>query len=115
MKKVRLVSLLALAAASVAGLAACNNGEAKMKVGLICLHPADSSTYDKNFVEAFKESAKKLGFNPIIRENVPEGPATSASRVCRFIIEPDDPVAFNVASERKYILPYFALSSPLTP
>ena len=74
MKKVRLVSLLALAAASVAGLAACNNGEAKMKVGLICLHPADSSTYDKNFVEAFKESAKKLGFNPIIRENVPEGP-----------------------------------------
>ena len=73
MKKVRLVSLLALAAASVAGLAACN-GNAKMKVGLICLHPADSSTYDKNFVEAFKESAKKLGFNPIIRENVPEGP-----------------------------------------
>ena len=65
MKKVRLVSLLALAAASVAGLAACN-GNAKMKVGLICLHPADSSTYDKNFVEAFKESAKRLGFNPII-------------------------------------------------
>ena len=71
MKKVRLVSLLALAAASVAGLAACN-GNAKMKVGLICLHPADSSTYDKNFVEAFKESAKRLGFKAVIRENIPE-------------------------------------------
>ena len=32
MKKVRLVSLLALAAASVAGLAACNNGEAKITI-----------------------------------------------------------------------------------
>ena len=64
MKKVRLVSLLALAAASVAGLAACN-GNAKMKVGLICLHPADSSTYDKNFVEAFKESA----YHYILRKN----------------------------------------------
>ena len=72
MKKVRLVSLLALAAASVTSLVGCDNG-AKMKVGLICLHPAASSTYDKNFVEAFKDSAKKLGFTPVIRENVPEG------------------------------------------
>ena len=73
MKKVRLVSLLALATASVAVLAGCNDS-GKMKVGLICLHPAASSTYDKNFVDAFKESAKKMGFEPIIRENVPEGP-----------------------------------------
>ena len=29
-----------------------------MKVGLIALHSASSSTYDKNFVEAFKASAK---------------------------------------------------------
>lgn len=72
MKKVRLVSLLVLGAASMATLIGCNNGS-KMKVGLICLHPAASSTYDKNFVEAFKESAKKLGFTPVIRENVPEG------------------------------------------
>ena len=71
MKKLRLVSLLALGAASVTALVGCNNGS-KMKVGLICLHPAASSTYDKNFVEAFKESAKKLGFTPVIRENVPE-------------------------------------------
>ena len=73
MKKVRLVSFMALAAASVASLVGCNNNGEKMKVGLICLHPAASSTYDKNFVEAFKESAKKLGFTPVIRENVPEG------------------------------------------
>ena len=74
MKKVRLVSLLALATASVAVLAGCNNDSSKMKVGLICLHPAASSTYDKNFVDAFKASAKKMGFEPVIRENVPEGP-----------------------------------------
>ncbi len=74
MKKVRLVSLLALATASVAVLAGCNNDSGKMKVGLICLHPAASSTYDKNFVDAFKASAKKMGFEPVIRENVPEGP-----------------------------------------
>ena len=72
MKKVRLVSLLVLGAASMATLVGCNN-DSKMKVGLICLHPAASSTYDKNFVEAFKDSAKKLGFTPVIRENVPEG------------------------------------------
>ena len=74
MKKVRLVSLLALTTASVAVLAGCNNDSGKMKVGLICLHPAASSTYDKNFVDAFKASAKKMGFEPVIRENVPEGP-----------------------------------------
>ena len=64
----------ALATASVAVLAGCNNDSGKMKVGLICLHPAASSTYDKNFVDAFKASAKKMGFEPVIRENVPEGP-----------------------------------------
>ena len=76
MKKIRVASLLALAAASVSALVGCNNnngGGEKIKVGLICLHPAASSTYDKNFVEAFKESANKLGFTPVIRENVPEG------------------------------------------
>ena len=67
----KIVALGGLMFAATASLAACNgNG---MKVGLICLHPAASSTYDKNFVEAFKASAKKLGFKAIIRENIPEG------------------------------------------
>jgi basic membrane protein A len=72
MKKVRLFPVLALSAVAMAGLMGCNNDGNKMKVGLICLHPASSSTYDKNFVEAFKASAKKLGFKAVIRENIPE-------------------------------------------
>ena len=43
-----------------------------VKVGLICLHPAASSTYDKNFREAFEAAADKLGFTPIVRENIDE-------------------------------------------
>ena len=68
----KIVALGGLMVAATTGLAACGNNGG-MKVGLICLHPAASSTYDKNFVDAFKESAKKLGFTPVIRENVPEG------------------------------------------
>ena len=67
----KIVALGGLMVAATASLAACQNKG--MKVGLICLHPAASSTYDKNFVEAFQASAKKLGFTPVIRENVPEG------------------------------------------
>ena len=73
MKKVRFIPLVALSAIAMTGLIGCSNDGGKMKVGLICLHPASSSTYDKNFVQAFKDSAKKLGFKPVIRENVPEG------------------------------------------
>ena len=63
MKKVRLVSLLALAAASVAGLAGCDNaakGGNAVKIGLICLHDS-SSTYDANFINALNEAVKDLG------------------------------------------------------
>ena len=70
MKKIRLVSLLALAAASVTGLAGCNNsdsGEA-VKVGLICLHDT-SSTYDANFINALDEAVKDLGKKVIFEKN----------------------------------------------
>ena len=43
-----------------------------MKLCLIALHSAASSTYDKNFVDAFRASAKKLGFTPVVREDIPE-------------------------------------------
>ena len=72
MKKVRFIPLLALSAVAMTGLIGCSNDSGKMKVGLICLHPASSSTYDKNFVQAFKQSAKKLGFKAVIRENIGE-------------------------------------------
>ena len=71
MKKVRLVSLLALAAASVAGLAGCDNAakdDKAVKVGLICLHDS-SSTYDANFINALNEAVKDLGKKVIFEKN----------------------------------------------
>ena len=73
MKKVRLVSLLALAAASLTGLAGCNKkAAADVTVGLICLH-GSYSTYDNNFIVAMKEAQKKLGFKLAISEDIEEG------------------------------------------
>ena len=71
MKKVRLVSLLALAAASVAGLAGCDNAakdDKAVKIGLICLHDS-SSTYDANFINALNEAVKELGKKVIFEKN----------------------------------------------
>ena len=71
MKKIRLVSLLALAAASVAGLAGCNSEAADsnaVKIGLICLHDS-SSTYDANFINAMNEAVKDLGKKVIFEKN----------------------------------------------
>ena len=56
-----------------AGLAGCNKGAASgLKVGLILLHSPDSSTYDKNFEEAFRAAEKKLGFKAVVKAGVPE-------------------------------------------
>lgn len=45
-----------------------------IKVGLITLHD-EQSTYDKNFIDAMKNSATKYGFtaNLVIKSNIPEG------------------------------------------
>ena len=59
MKKLRLLSLLALGAASMSSLVGCNKGNKEneekpakdLMVGLICLHGA-YSTYDNNFIVA---------------------------------------------------------------
>ena len=53
-----------------------NNGETKaVKAALICLH-GDSSTYDKNFIDAVGRTATALGLSEsqiIIKKNIPEG------------------------------------------
>ena len=70
MKKLRLVSLLALGAASISGLVGCNKaqeGEA-VKVGLICLHD-NNSTYDANFINALNEAVGHLGKKVIFEKN----------------------------------------------
>ena len=80
MKKIRTLSLLAVGVTMAAtSLIGCNKQReqegpaAGLKVGLILLHPAASSTYDKNFREAFEAAQAKLGFKAVVAENIPEG------------------------------------------
>lgn len=54
-------------------LTACNKSE--IKVGLICLHD-ENSTYDNNFIQAFKAACEKKGLTEkeyAIVTNIPEG------------------------------------------
>ena len=77
---------LGMGSAMTMALAACggNGGEAggeaagdasSIKVGLICLHD-ENSTYDLNFLNAFKEACANLGIaedSYMIKTNIPEG------------------------------------------
>ena len=74
MKKLRILSLVALGVASLGGLVGCGKkAAADVTVGLICLH-GSYSTYDNNFIIAMKDAQKKLGFKLAISEDIPEGP-----------------------------------------
>ena len=69
-KKILLTSLLATTGALA--LASCDfGGGDKIKVGLIALHD-ENSTYDKNFIDAFKAACDAQGMQAIIRTGVPE-------------------------------------------
>ena len=97
-KVLAIVLCLAVVTALVFGLVACNNDEeAKelelpafegivnpdyskveikndFKIGIICLHD-DSSTYDKNFIDAANKAIAELGLtkaNVIFKTNIPE-------------------------------------------
>lgn len=85
-KLLSLVLSLALACGALVGLTACGGDKvvpyegikkvayADMKVGLICLHD-ENSTYDKNFIEAFKLACKNKGIkeeNVLIKTGIPE-------------------------------------------
>lgn len=50
---------------------ACGKKDNKMKVGLVCLHD-DNSTYDKNFIDAFRAACKAKDVKAVITTNVPE-------------------------------------------
>ena len=72
MKKFATVALSAvLAATGLAGLTACS--DRTYTIGLICLH-GDSSTYDKNFIDAMREACENLGVSDqlTIVTDVPE-------------------------------------------
>ena len=60
--------------AAPAGDDAASGDDAAFKVGLICLHD-EQSTYDKNFIDAFKIACEDLGLadeNVLIKTNVAE-------------------------------------------
>ena len=42
-----------------------------LKMGLICLHD-ENSTYDSNFIQAAKRAKEELGFELVIKVNIPE-------------------------------------------
>lgn len=73
MKKTTRIVMLAALAAMASGLAACGEkgGDGKLKMALICLH-GESSTYDANFINAFKAACEELGCEYDIKTNVGE-------------------------------------------
>ncbi len=69
------VMMLAFVACGETDEAAGINSIEDVKFGLICLHD-ENSTYDKNFIEAFKEAVANLGLKDdqwVIKTNIPEG------------------------------------------
>lgn len=89
-KVLAIVLAIAMVAMLAIGLVACNktpstNSEyevpafvpSNFKFGLICLHD-ESSTYDKNFIDAAKKAVSELGMKEsqlIIKTNIPESDA----------------------------------------
>ena len=78
MKKIVSFALSAvLATGMVAGLASCGGDDKDPVVALIALHD-DNSTYDKNFIDAFKEACENKGLtkkNYTIVTGIPESTA----------------------------------------
>lgn len=72
MKKLLTILLvLALSLTLCCGLVACNKNNTEVKVGLICLHD-ENSTYDKNFIDAFKAGCKAKGVELVIKTDIHE-------------------------------------------
>lgn len=70
-KLLALVLSLATAFACCSALVSCSNKSEKIKVGLIALHD-DKSTYDANFINAFKAACEVKDVTPVIETNIDE-------------------------------------------
>ena len=82
-KILALVLVLALVASVAVALVACDETPADttvsfspiakedIKFGLICLH-GENSTYDKNFIDAFKAACGEMGVEYVISTDIPE-------------------------------------------
>ena len=70
-KLLALVLSLATAFACCSTLVSCSEKSEKIKVGLIALHD-DKSTYDANFINAFKAACAAKDVTPVIETNIDE-------------------------------------------
>ena len=71
MKKLLTLLLTAmLAVACCFGFTACGE-KSDVKIGLICLH-GETSTYDKNFIDAMKAACEAKGADLVIKTDIPE-------------------------------------------
>ena len=69
----KLFGFFALAAAGVLALSSCGkSNDESLKVGFIFLHD-NSSSYDKNFMDAATDVCKELGVKAVMKSNVAEG------------------------------------------
>lgn len=68
---------IALTAGAIASfcLTGCNNQSSRLKLGLVLLHAASESTYDRNFYDAVVSASKELDFDYVVRDNIPEADA----------------------------------------
>ena len=120
MKKIRTSLLLVASALCMTAMTGCGNkkGEerknpAELKVGLILLHPAASSTYDKNFREAFEAAQQKLGFQAVIKENIDESDECQttaeemAEQGCDIVFA--DSASFFTAASTAFWIPFFTI------
>ncbi len=71
MKKFLTMLLTLVLAVSTLGLFTGCNEDNEFKVGLICLH-GESSTYDKNFIDAFNAACTAKGVKSIIKVDIDE-------------------------------------------
>lgn len=76
------LGVFGVASLSLLVLAGCgpknNGGNSVIKVGLITLH-GETSTYDKNFIDAFNKAATKAGVKPTIISGVEETDAVTTA------------------------------------
>ena len=74
-KILSLVLVAVLLVCAVFAFSACKEEKKEIKAALICLH-GDSSTYDKNFIDAFKQACANKGLTEeqyTIITDIPEG------------------------------------------
>ena len=103
MKKFLALCLTAvLAVAGIGVLSGCAEDDGKMKVGLIALHD-ENSTYDKNFIQAFKEACGNKDVTAVIKTGIPETDLCYQT-ACDLVDEGCDVIFANSFSHEEFVV-----------